>query len=209
VIELSWKSSKIEGNTYTLLETESLIKQGKEAVGKTKHESTMILNHKDAFKVIFEHRRDFAKLTKRDVFELHNVLTAGLDISSGIRKQAVGITGTTYTPLAYEWELETALEGMMDLVNRVSSPLEKAILTSTFLAYIQPFADGNKRTSRMLANAILLAYDYFPLSYRSIDENEYKQAMIIFYETNNYYHTKRLFLDQYRFATKTYFRANE
>ena len=82
-------------------------------------------------------------------------------------------------------------------------------MISTLLAYIQPFADGNKRTSRMLANAILLAHDCFPLSYRSIDENEYKQAMIVFYETNNIYHIKRLFLDQYRFALKTYFLAND
>lgn len=209
VIELSWKSSKIEGNTYTLLETESLIKQGREAVGKSRQEAVMILNHKDAFKVILEHKNDFTKLTNRDVLELHNVLTAGLNISIGIRNQAVGITGTTYRPLVHEWDLKAALDGTIDLVNKISHPLEKAILTSTLLAYIQPFADGNKRTSRMLANATLLAHDYFPLSYRSIDENEYKQAMIVFYETNNIYHIKRLFLDQYRFALKTYFLAND
>ena len=81
------------------------------------------------------------------------------------------------------------------------------MLISVLLAYIQPFADGNKHSARMLANAILLAHDYFPLSYRSVNENEYKQAMIIFYETGNIYHFKRLFLDQYRFALKTYFQV--
>jgi len=93
----------------------------------------------------------------------------------------------------------------MRVVNNVNYPLEKALLTSTLLAYIQPFTDGNKRTARMFGNAILLAHDYFPLSYRSIDENEYKQALILFYETNNLSHIKRLFLNQYRFAVKTYF----
>ncbi len=205
VIELSWKSSKIEGNTYTLLETENLIKQGKEAKGKTKQETTMILNHKNAFKTIIEHRENFQTLTTRKLFELHGVLTKDLDITSGIRKQAVGITGTTYTPLAHEWELKESLEKMMRVVNNVNYPLEKALLTSTLLAYIQPFTDGNKRTARMFGNAILLAHDYFPLSYRSIDENEYKQALILFYETNNLSHIKRLFLNQYRFAVKTYF----
>ena len=205
VIELSWKSSKIEGNTYTLLETEILIKQGKEAKGKTKHETIMILNHKNAFKTIVEHRKNFQTLTTRNLFELHGVLTKDLDITSGIRKQAVGITGTTYVPLTHEWEIKESLEKMIRVINNINHPLEKALLTSTLLTYIQPFTDGNKRTARMLANAILLAHDHFPLSYRSINENEYKQALILFYETNNLFHIKRLFLDQYRFALKTYF----
>ncbi|MBU0974742.1 Fic family protein [Patescibacteria group bacterium] len=208
VIELSWKSSKIEGNTYTLLETESLIKQGKEARGKSKQESIMILNHKEAFGLILEHRKDFSKITNRDLLELHNVLTKDLNISGGIRKQAVGITGTTYKPLAHDWELQKALEEMINLVNKAKFPLEKALIVSILLAYIQPFADGNKRSARMLANAILLAHDYFPLSYRSINEDEYKQAMIVFYETSNIYHIKRLFLEQYHFAVKTYFQAS-
>ena len=209
VIELSWKSSKIEGNTYTLLETESLIKQGKEARGRSKQESIMILNHKEAFGLILEHRKDFSKITNRDLLELHNVLTKDLNISGGIRKQAVGITGTTYKPLTHDWELQKALEEMINLVNKTKLPLEKALITSILLAYIQPFTDGNKRSARMLANAILLAHDYFPLSYRSINEDEYKQAMIVFYETGNIYHIKRLFLEQYHFAVQTYFQASK
>lgn len=205
IIELSWKSSKIEGNTYTLLETENLIKQGKEARGKTKQETIMILNHKNAFKTIVKHKKNFQILTKRNLLELHEVLTKDLNITSGVRKQAVGITGTTYTPPAHKWELKKSLEKMVSAVNKVNHPLEKALLISTLLAYIQPFTDGNKRTARMIANAVLLAHDYFPLSYRSIDEGEYKQALILFYETNNLFHIKRLFLDQYRFAIKTYF----
>lgn len=205
VIELSWKSSKIEGSTYTLLETESLIKKGIEAKGKTKSEATMILNHKEAFKLILKHKEKFKELTKRDLLELHNVLIKDLNITAGIRKHAVGITGTTYQPPAHEWELSEALDKLIKLVNDTDYPLEKGIIVSTMIAYIQPFSDGNKRTARMIANGLLLANDYFPLSYRSIDENEFKQALILFYETNNMYHVKKIFLDQYRFAVKNYF----
>src|SRR5258706_1340769 len=205
VIELSWKSSKIEANTYTLLETENLIKQGEQAVGHTQQEALMILNHKEAFKTILNYRADFQKLSISNILELHNTLTKGLNVVSGIRKHPVGITGTTYRPPENEWEIREAFERMIDVINRIDYPLEKALLATSLIAYIQPFADGNKRTARMLSNALLLAHDYFPLSYRSIDENEYKEALILFFETNNLYHIKRLFLEQYRFALKPYF----
>jgi len=205
MIELAWKSSKIEGNTYTLLETETLIQHSHESPGHTREEARMILNHKDAFKTIVEQRADFKNLTYSVVMELHNTLVKGMNIDSGIRKHAVGITGTTYRPLDNEWQIKEALEETLTVINRTESPLEKALIAASMISYIQPFGDGNKRTSRMLANAILLAWDYFPLSYRSIDVHDYKKALILFYETQNLYHVKRLFLDQYEFALKTYF----
>jgi len=165
----------------------------------------MILNHKDAFKIIVDNRNEFKILSLSVIMELHNSLTKELSITSGIRKQAVGITGTTYKPLDNEWQIKEALEKLIQIVNTVNYPLEKALITASMLSYIQPFTDGNKRTSRMLANAILMAYDYFPLSYRSIDENKYKEALILFYETNNLYFIKQLFLEQYFFAINTYF----
>lgn len=205
MIELSWKSSKIEGNTYTLLETETLIKESQEAKGHPKEEALMILNHKDAFKTILKYKDDFQKLTVDKIMQLHNALTKDLSITSGIRKHGVGITGTTYRPLDNEWQIKEVLEQTIELINKTSHPLEKALIISSILAYIQPFADGNKRTARMLSNAILLSFDFFPLSYRSVDENEYKSALILFFETNNIYHVKRLFLEQYKFALRTYF----
>lgn len=205
IIELSWKSSKIEGNTYTLLETENLIKEGDEGIGHTKEEAVMILNHKDVFKTILTYRKDFRKLTTSNIFEIHGALTKGLGITSGLRKQAVGITGTTYRPPETEWQVKDCFERMLEVVNTTEYPLEKALIAIALITYIQPFADGNKRTARMVSNALLLAYDYFPLSYRSVNENEYKEALILFFETNNLYHVKRLFIEQYRFALKTYF----
>jgi Fic family protein len=205
MIELSWKSSKIEGNTYSLLETETLIKENQEAQGHSKSEALMILNHKDAFKTIVKHRSDFRELSLGKVLELHNILVKDLSIVTGIRTHAVGITGTSYRPLDNEWQIKKSLERLISTVNETTHPFEKALIISSMLAYLQPFADGNKRTARMLSNAVLLAYDYFPLSYRSVDENEFKSALVLFYEINNLYRIKRLLLDQYRFALKTYF----
>lgn len=205
MIELSWKSSKIEGNTYSLLETERLIQAKEEAQGHSKKEMVMILNHKDAFQTIVQNRTTFRHITLNSISELHNILTKDLSIDGGIRKHAVGITGTTYKPLSNEWHLKESLEKLIQVINTTEHPLEKALIIVSMIAYLQPFADGNKRTARMLANAVLLAHDYFPLSYRSVDENEYKAAQILFYEMNNLYHVKRLFLEQYQFALKTYF----
>jgi Fic family protein len=205
VIELSWKSSKIEGNTYSLLETETLIKDKVEASGKTKAEAIMILNHKRAFESILDGRTDYKKINLRKISELHEVLTAGLSITSGIREQGVGITGTVYKPLDNKWQIIEALEKLSDAVNYTSYSLEKALIASAMTSYIQPFADGNKRTGRMLTNAILLAHDYYPLSYRSVDEDTYKKVLILFYVQGSIYHLKKIFIDQYLFALDTYF----
>jgi Fic family protein len=134
-------------------------------------------------------------------------LVKDLSISPGIREQAVGITGTVYKPLDNRWQVHEALEKLAEAINKSEYPLEKALVANAMISYIQPFSDGNKRTGRMLANAILLAHDFFPLSYRSVDEEIYKKALILFYEQMSIYHLKEIFLSQYRFALDTYFRA--
>lgn len=204
VIELSWKSSQIEGNTYSLLETETLIKQNIQAKGHSEEEAQMILNHKTAFDVILEKKNSFKVLNFTDIIQLHQVLTKNL-VTSGIRSQKVRISGTKYEPLSDKHEIETNLRSIIKLINSCKYPPEKALVAAIMIAYLQPFADGNKRTSRMLSNAILLAFDYFPLSYRGVDVNEYRSAMIIFYETNNLYNFKRIFVKQLQFAVENYF----
>lgn len=204
VIEFSWKSSQIEGNTYTLLETETLIKQNIQAKGHSQDEAQMILNHKTAFDVILEKKDSFKVVDISDVIQLHQVLTKNL-VTSGIRSQKVRISGTKYEPMSDKHEIEAALRSLITLINNLKYPPEKALAAAIMIAYLQPFADGNKRTSRMLSNAILLAFDYFPLSYRGVDVNEYRSAMIIFYETNNMYNFKRLFVQQLQFAIENYF----
>lgn len=206
IIELSWKSSKIEGNTYSLLDTETLIKQSIEAQGHPKEEAIMILNHKSAFETILAHKGEFKKITLSQITQLHNSMVKGLSISTGLRKAAVGITGTTYHPLDNTWQIREALENAISAINISNIPLEKALITSALISYIQPFSDGNKRTGRMLTNAILLAHDCYPLSYRSVDETTYKKALILFFEQHNLFHLKKILIDQYIFALETYFK---
>lgn len=205
VIELAWKSSKIEGNTYTLLETESLIKEQKEAVGKTKDEAIMILNHKSAFEKIFKNNADFKNISITQINQLHNILIKNLNVASGIRRQAVGITGTTYQPLDNEHQIREVFEKTISIINKTKNPFEKALITQFMIAYIQPYSDGNKRTARMLTNAILLANDLYPLSYRSVDEDSFKKGLILFYEQGSICEIKKIFIEQVKFANETYF----
>ncbi|MEK7525188.1 MAG: Fic family protein [Patescibacteria group bacterium] len=206
IIELSWKSSKIEGNTYSLLDTETLIKQKIEAEGHPREEAVMILNHKIAFETILANKNDYKNITLSQITQLHNILIGDLNVTTGIRKQAVGITGTTYHPLDNQWQIQEAVDKFVTRLNKATYPPEKALITIAMISYIQPFADGNKRTARMLANAVLLAHDYYPLSYRSVDETFYKKALVLFYEQNSLYYLKQIITDQYKFALNTYFK---
>jgi Fic family protein len=204
-IELSWKSSHIEGNTYSLLDTENLIKNRVEARGHKKEEAFMILNHKNALDYVQTHPSDFKKITLRKIEDLHQMLTTDLDVDKGLRKRAVGIVGTRYRPLDNQHQIREAMEKLVALLNRLKDPFEKALSTVLLISYIQPFVDGNKRTGRILSNAILTAHQICPLSYRSVDEVDYKKATILFYEKNSAKFFKELFMQQFEFAVKNYF----
>ncbi len=117
----------------------------------------------------------------------------------------VGIVGTNYRPLDNRFRIRDALEQLTGMLNRTRHAVEKALRAVLMISYIQPFEDGNKRTSRILGNAMLAAADYCPLSYRSVDEVAYKKAMIIFYEQNNASCFRKLFLEQFRAAVNKYF----
>ena len=204
-IDLSWKSSQIEGNTYTLLETERLLRESKTAEGKTKEEAVMLLNHKDALSFVLDNPDYLKELTVSHIEDIHQLLTKDLSIDKGLRRHRVGITGTNYHPLDNEFQIREAMREACELINSKSNIFEKALLTLVLLSYIQPFSDGNKRTARITSNAILIANDYCPLSFRSIDSIDYKKAMLIFYEQNNLYAFKQIFMEQFEFAVKEYF----
>jgi len=206
IIELSWKSSQIEGNTYSLLETEALIKDKEEAEGHKKEEAVMILNHKEALDYINKNRADFSKITISKIEDVHYLLTKNLGITRNLRKTAVGIVGTKYRPLNNNYQIKEALEKTCDLVNEENNPFSKAVILSILIAYTQPFEDGNKRTSRLIANAVLLAHNICPLSYRNVNEAEYKKAVVLFYEQNNLAYFKQLFIEQFEFAIENYFK---
>lgn len=204
-IDLSWKSSQIEGNTYSLLETERLLKEKETASGKTKDEATMLLNHMEALDFILDHQ-DFVKpVTIARIEDLHSILIKDLNVGRNIRKRRVGISGTNYKPLDNEFQIREALQSLCDLVNSKTNVFEKALLVLVLISYIQPFEDGNKRTARIISNAILMNEGYCPISFRTVDSIDYKKAMLIFYEQNNINPFKRIFIDQYEFAVATYF----
>jgi Fic family protein len=204
-IDLSWKSSQIEGNTYTLIETERLIKERETASGKTKEEASMLLNHKDAIDFIIGNPDYLEPLTISKIEDIHSILTKELNIDKNIRKRRVGISGTNYKPLDNEFQIFEALKETCDLVNSKTNVFEKALLILVLISYIQPFADGNKRTARIVSNAILMNNKYCPLSFRTVDSIDYKKAMLLFYEQNNITKFKEIFIDQFEFAVNTYF----
>lgn len=204
-IDLSWKSSQIEGNTYSLLETERLLKDSETAAGKTKDEATMLLNHKDALDFIISHPDYINPLTVSSIEDMHSILVKDLDITRNVRKGRVGISGTNYKPLDNEFQIKEALSSMCDIVNSKKNVFEKALLALVLISYIQPFSDGNKRTARIISNAILMNNHYCPISFRTIDSIEYKKAMLIFYEQTNINPFKNIFIGQFEFAVNTYF----
>ena len=205
MIEFSWKSSQIEGNTYSLLDTEALIKDNMKAEGKTEEETQMILNHKNAFNFIMENRDEFAILSRAKIEHVHSLLVENLHVTRNLRKFPVGITGTNYRPLDNQFQIAEALSEMIDLINIKKDFFEKSFLSLALLSYIQAFEDGNKRTARLISNALLLAYDSAPISYRAVSEIEYKKANILFYEQNNISYFKQVFISQYEFAVRNYF----
>lgn len=207
-VEFSWKSSQIEGNTYSLIDTEILIKENKEAEGHKREEAVMILNHKKALDYILKNKNNFKILTLRGIEDIHSILIEGLNVSKGLRKKAVGITGTKYKPIDNKHQIKEAMERMIQYANeKLTEPFSKAIFVILMISYIQPFEDGNKRTSRILGNSVLLSGDICPLSYRSINEADYKKAVILFYEQNSVRFFKELFIEQFKFAVNNYFLA--
>ena len=204
-IDLSWKSAQIEGNTYTLLETETLLKDHKEAKGRSREETQMLLNHKSALKAIIERPQYFRTLSLARMEDIHGILVENMDVMPSLRHRRVRITGTNYQPLDVEAQIREAVEDMCGLVNGKENPYEKALLALLLIAYIQPFEDGNKRTSRLVANALLLAYGCCPLTFRSVEANDYRAALLLFYEQNSLSAFKKIFLDQVAFAVNEYF----
>jgi len=206
-IELSWKSSQLEGNTYSLIDTEVLLLQEKEAKGHKREEAIMLINHKKALEYIHENAKKFKKITLRDIEDVHSLIVDQLGIKRGLRKNVVGVIGSAYRPLDNEFQIKEAMEQMVKTANELPHPLQKTLAFILLLSYIQPFEDGNKRTARLFGNAILMANNCCPLSYRSVDEAEYKKAMLLFYEKNSAWMFKKIFTGQFKFAVRNYFLA--
>lgn len=204
-IELSWKSSQMEGNTYSLIDTEILIKDRVEAKGHKKEEAIMILNHKNAIDYIFSNKEKFKKIDLFQIEKVHDLLVRDMGVKSGIRTGKVRIIGTRYTPMENRIKITKIMHDAIERINLLASPFSKALASILMISYIQPFEDGNKRVARMLGNAVLLVNNICPLSYRSVNEADYKKGILLFYEQNSANFFKKVFIEQFNFAADNYF----
>lgn len=185
-IELSWKSSALEGNTYTLLDTQLLIREGIKAKNRTEFETQMILNHKNSIAFIVANSELFGDNIKfSTIDELHKIIGFNLGIATGIRKRIVKISASNYTPMSNPHQLRESIDDILGLINKTKSPFAKSLLAFSLVPYLQAFEDGNKRTGRMFANAILINFLGTGFSLRGIDARVLALAYLSFYEFNS------------------------
>jgi Fic family protein len=185
-VELSWKSSALEGNTYTLLDTQLLLVEGVKAKNRTEFETQMILNHKNAVAFIIENPELFTnKITFPTIEELHKIISYNLGISRGIRKRLVKVTASNYVPMANPHQLRENAELILEIIARAPDTFHKSLFALSLVPYLQIFEDGNKRTGRMLANAILISIAGRGFSLRKVSARELALAYLAFYEFNS------------------------
>lgn len=200
MIDLSYASSKLEGSTYNLLETERLVRLGEELSDRDRKEAVMILNHKEAIRFVVDNLAT-VDLTRRDLFDLHALLSDGLladPADSGrLRHSLVKIGGSAYTPLDNPYRLNEEFELLLAKLAQVNEPFEKAFCLFVFLPYLQVFEDVNKRTSRVGLNIPLLKHDLCPLSFITVDERAYIDGASGVYELNDVALLKQAFIDGY------------
>ncbi len=185
-VELSWKSSSFEGNTYTLLDTQLLLVEGIKAKNRTEFETQMILNHKDAVAFIVDNPDLFSSnIAYSSVEQIHRIIGQNLGIKSGIRKKIVNITASNYLPLSDPHKLKENMLDVLAVINHAQTPFVRALLALSLVPYLQAFEDGNKRTGRMLANAILISSTNKGFSLRNTDARQLALAYLSFYEFNS------------------------
>jgi Fic family protein len=176
LIDLSWASSHLEGNTYTRLDTRELIEEGKAAKGKATIETQMILNHKAAIELLVENVFD-AKFNHFTLMNLHSALAENLlpnPADEGrIRQHAVDIGKSTYRPLSTPQQIEEVLGLLLGKAQAIADPFEQSFFMMVHLPYLQPFADINKRTSRLAANLPLFRANLCPLTFLDVPEQAY------------------------------------
>ena len=185
LIDLSWASSNLEGNTYTRLDTQRLIEHGTAAEGKDIRETQMILNHKQAIEFLIESAEDIGFNTFT-FFNLHGLLSENLladpSASGRIRTRIVDISGTTYHPLAIPQQIEELFSSLLQKAGAIQDPFEQAFFLLVHIPYLQPFEDVNKRVSRLGANIPFLKANLCPLSFVDVPERAYVEGTLGVYE---------------------------
>ena len=187
LIDLSWNSSRLEGNTYSLLETERLLSAGDAAEGKGALEAQMILNHKAAIEFLMDCTPDMG-FNRYTLLNLHALLSDNLlpdpTASGRLRTVAVGIGQAVFLPLEGPQLIAECFAQVLDTAAAIQDPLEQAFFAMVHLPYLQPFEDVNKRVSRLAANIPLIQHNLCPLSFVDVPPAAYISAMLGVYELN-------------------------
>lgn len=207
LIDLSWASSKLEGNTYSRLDTERLIEFGQAAEGKDALETQMILNHKSAIEYLVRDT-EHAGVTPETVIALHAFLSDGLmpdPLTCGrIRNRPVEIGGSVYLPIAMPQRLEELFGIVMSMAAEIQDPFEQSFFMMVHLPYLQPFEDVNKRVSRLAANIPLIQHNLCPLSFIDVPQQAYVDAMLGVYELNRIELLRDVFVWAYERSCQQY-----
>ncbi len=206
LIDLSWNSSRLEGNTYSLLETSRLFELGKEAKGKKRAEAQMILNHKEAIEFLVEAVEDIG-FNRHTLLNLHALLANNLlpdpDAEGRLRHAGVGIGGSIFHPLEVPQLIEECFDQILAVASAIRDPFEQTFFAMVHFPYLQPFDDVNKRVSRLAANIPLIQRNLSPLSFEDVSQQLYTEAMLGVYELNRIELLKDMFLWAYeRSATR-------
>lgn len=207
LIDLSWASSRLEGNTYTRLDTERLIEYGQVAEGKDALETQMILNHKAAIEYLVR-EVDRVGVDTATMRALHALLSDGLlhEAQAGgrVRNRAVEIGGSVYLPVAVPQRLEELFGIVLSMAAEISDPFEQAFFLMVHLPYLQPFVDVNKRVARLAANIPLIRRNLCPLSFIDVPEQAYIDAMLGVYELNRIELLRDVFVSAYARSCQQY-----
>ncbi|MES2439100.1 MAG: Fic family protein [Verrucomicrobiota bacterium] len=207
LIDLSWNSSRLEGNTYSLLETQRLLELGEYTEGKGTQETQMILNHKAAIEMLADDAGeiDFNRYT---ICNLHALLSDNLLSDPGacgrLRSLRVGISGTTFHPLGSPPQIEERFGEILEKASAVRDPFEQAFFVMVHLPYLQPFEDVNKRVSRLAANIPLIRHNLCPLSFVDVESREYIGGLLGVYELNRVEYLRDVFARAYRRSCARY-----
>lgn len=207
LVDLSWASSRLEGNTYDILQTERLIRFGEEAAGKDRREAVMILNHKEAIEYVVDHLADIT-ISRMDILGIHALLSDGLLIDPAmagqLRRMPVGISQSSYRPLDDPFVIEEEFDLLIRKAERIDDPFEQSFFLLVHIPYLQAFNDVNKRTSRVAANVPLLKADLAPLSFLTMDDADYVDGLIGVYEVNNVSLLREIYVDAYLASAENY-----
>ena len=207
LIDLSWNSSRLEGNTYSLLETRRLLELGKATEGKNAKETQMILNHKGAIEFLVELADDL-RFNRYTIFNLHALLANDLlpnQAACGrLRTIAVGIGQSVYFPLEVPQLIDECFQQILDTAQAIENPFEQAFFVMVHLPYLQPFEDVNKRVSRLAANIPLISQNLCPLSFVDVPEEIYINGLLCVYELNRIELLRDVFIWAYERSCSAY-----